>query len=395
MVWMMLFLLGISVSTIAFIAAELIARAWVRHQEYFVRKRWERVRLTLDREALPSLEPVVNVEINGEGERGDPLPEDRNGLYRVLVAGGSAVECGLLDQQSAWPAVVQKILNQPDSLRSLGSRRVHVGNIGRSMAPLEAVYATLGRLLPRYEKLDLLILMVGASDATDWLERRTPAQFPQSCLELDDYFKENPGHRFEWNVKGLALKRLAGLVWRRLFHPVRERRNGGRRLLEFRRRRQNARRWVSSVPSPAPMLDHMERYLRLTVEAAKTKGTRVIVVRQPWMDKVLTPEEDAVMWNFPWGRLCLKEEESAYYTHAVVRDVMSKVDRRIERVTSQLGVEQVNLMPVLKADLTNFYDFFHFTPAGARRVAKHTAATVLAPPRVERLEEVAPLHAVV
>ena len=32
---------------------------------------------------------------------------------------------------------------------------------------------------------------------------------------------------------------------------------------------------------------------------------------------------------------------------------MWKVDRRIEQVTSRLGVEQVNLLPALKADLTN------------------------------------------
>ena len=261
MVWMMLCLLGILGSAIVIIAAELIARVWIRQQDYFVRKRWERVRLTLDREALPSLEPVVNVEINAEGERGDPLPKDRDGLYRVLVAGGSSVECGLLDQQSAWPAVVQQILNQPDSLRSLGVRRVHVGNIGRSMTPLEAVYATLKRTLPRYEKLDLLVLMVGASDAVDWLERRTPAELSESHIEFKDFFDEYPEQRFKWTLKGLALKRLAGLVWRRLFHPVRERRNGGHRFLEFRRRRQHARRWVSSLPASAPMLDRMERYL--------------------------------------------------------------------------------------------------------------------------------------
>ena len=394
MVWMMLFLLGILGCTISFIAAELIARAWLRRQGYFVRKRWERVRLTLDREALPSLEPVVNVEINSEGERGDPLPKDRNGLYRVLVAGGSAAECGLLDQGSTWPAVMQQILNRPDSLRSLGARRVHVGNVGRSMTPLEAVHRILERILPRYEKLDLLVLMVGASDAIDWLERRTP-ELPDSRIEPGDCFDEYPQHRFEWKIEGLALKRLAGLVWRRLFHPVRERRNGGRRFLEFRRRRRNARRWVSSLPASAPMLDRMERYLRLTIDAAQSKGARVVVVRQPWMDKVFTPEEEAVMWNFSWGRLCLEREESAYYTHAVVRDLMWKVDRRIKQVIGQLGVEQVDLMPVLKADLTGFYDFHHFTPAGARCVAEHTAAAVLAPPRVERLEEVAPWHAAV
>ncbi len=64
-------------------------------------------------------------------------------------------------------------------------------------------------------------------------------------------------------------------------------------------------------------------------------------------------------------------------------------------MTSRLGVERVNLMPVLNADLTNFYDFHHFTPAGARCVAEHTAAAVLATPRVEELAEARLSHAAV
>lgn len=394
MLWISMFLLGILGLAIALVTAELTARAWLRRQGFFVRKRWEHIRLTLDRDALPSLEPVVNIEINGEGERGDPLPTDRDGLYRVLVAGGSAAECGLLDQPSTWPAVMQELLNRPRSLSRLGAGRVHVGNVGRSMTPLEAVHDILKETLPRYDKLDLLVLMVGISDALDWLERRTPAELPESCAAPEGYFEENPRHRFAWSIKGLALKRLAGNVWRRVFRPVRERRNGGRRFVELRKRRNNSRRWVRTLPEATPVLDRIERYLRLTIDLAHAKGARVILVRQPWLDRVLKPEEEAVMWNFSWGRLCIEKEESAYYTHGAVRNLLQQVDRRLSRVASQLGVEQVDLMPVLEADLTHFYDFNHFTPEGARRTAEHTVAAVLGERKAaERLESVESLSA--
>ena len=102
---------GALAAILLLLVAEAAARLWVRRQHYFVHRRWDRIQLRLDPHALPSLEPIVNFEVNGEGERGDPLPKDREGLYRVLVAGGSAAECGLLDQESAWPAVVQRSLN--------------------------------------------------------------------------------------------------------------------------------------------------------------------------------------------------------------------------------------------------------------------------------------------
>jgi hypothetical protein len=42
-----------------------------------------------------------------------------------------------------------------------------------------------------------------------------------------------------------------------------------------------------------------------------------------------------------------------------------------------LGVEQVDLMPVLEASLSTYYDFLHFTPAGSRQVAEHAAVEVV------------------
>jgi hypothetical protein len=56
---------------------------------------------------------------------------------------------------------------------------------------------------------------------------------------------------------------------------------------------------------------------------------------------------------------------------------MAQLDARAERIAGALGVEQIDLMPVLEPSLTNYYDYFHLTPAGARSVAAVVAQTLL------------------
>jgi hypothetical protein len=370
---------ALSAAVILFLLAEVCCRLWFRHQNYFVHRRWERMELAIDRETLPSLEPVIRFEVNGEGERGDPLPKQRDGLYRVLVAGGSAVECGLLDQESAWPAVIQRLLNKPGPLRLLGARRVHVGNIGRSYTPLDTVHLILKRVLPRYRKLDLLILMTGLSDAVAWMEQKTPAPFHGMPLPDSEIFSENPGERFLWRSRKWAIRRVCGNWWRRFARPVRTRQHAGRQLGELRRRRNEATEWLHAFPGTAPMLDYLEKNLRRSIAAARAKAARVILVRQPWLDKELTPQEEAALWNCCSGHLSMESPQRAYYTHSAVRGLLKQVDARVARVAAELGVEQVSLMPSLEPSLDTFYDLMHFTPLGALNVARQVTAAILAP----------------
>ncbi len=352
------------------LAVEALARLWIRRQDYFVHRRWDRARMYVDREVLPSMERVILWETNGDGERGDPVPKDREGLYRVLMAGGSATECGLLDQDSAWPAIVQRILNRRESLHVLGAQRVHVGNIGRSMTPVSVVCRFLEGTLHRYGNLDLLVIMPGASDAIRWMQ--------DTQLDPLEDFAEDPRRRFRWRSGRLAARKMAGVLWRRYARPLRQRQDFSIKLQELRQLRQCAAEWVDTLPDPSPMLDRLEKDIRKCVALARANGTRVIIVRQAWLDKIFTPEEEALMWGF--------HRENAYFTHAAVRGLMWKADRRVERVARDLDVEQVDLMATLEASFSNFYDFLHFTPAGARQVAGHVAAAVLAPqPVPERM----------
>jgi hypothetical protein len=75
------------------------------------------------------------------------------------------------------------------------------------------------------------------------------------------------------------------------------------------------------------------------------------------------------------ARMCLDQGALP----SMERVVNWESDRRVERVARELGVEQVDLMPVLEASLSSYYDFLHFTPAGSRQIAWHVAAAVRAP----------------
>jgi hypothetical protein len=82
------------------------------------------------------------------------------------------------------------------------------------------------------------------------------------------------------------------------------------------------------------------------------------------------------MWNFGAGRPYV-EEVTTYFTHAVVSDLMRRVDEVAVRVAEKLEVEHLDLMPILERDLETYYDFLHFTPKGAEDVGRAVAAKIL------------------
>lgn len=379
-----LFLILCAAALAAFVAAEWIAR-WVLQwrQDYWVLTPFQRTVMEIDHETLPALEATVRIEVNADGERGDPVRRDWSETYRVLVAGGSAAECFLLDQRTSWPAVIQRRLSEPESLARLGVRSAHVGNVSRSLVACEYIDEILRRVLPRYERLDLVVLMVGASDVVNWLERKTPERLEPGKLSDSYVFAEHPGGPYGWRPKKLALWRIASRWNRRLRRPTEYRKEAGKTIGKNRRMRAAAREIIDEVPDPAPLLEYFETFFREMVQRAARKAGRVIVVRQPWFEKEHTPEEKAALWNFGVGRPYV-EEVTTYFSHRVVSELMRAVDGVATRVAAECGVEQVDLMPVLDRSLETYYDFLHFTPAGARVVGEAVAAKVLAEPAPAR-----------
>jgi hypothetical protein len=75
-----------------------------------------------------------------------------------------------------------------------------------------------------------------------------------------------------------------------------------------------------------------------------------------------------------------KQTVTTYFSLEVVNQVVHLLDARAARVAEALGIEHRNLRSVMAPSLENYYDYMHYTPAGAAVVAREVAAALLRPP---------------
>jgi len=371
--------LVVVLATVALAVVELSARAWIRFRRaYYVCLPNQRLRLHLDRDTLPELDPIARFDVNSDGERGGEVPRARRGetLYRVLVAGGSQPEGYLLDQDVNWPGALEQLLSSDAEYRAaLGATHVHVGSVARSGVGSEALDLILSRVLPRYPRLSAIVILVGASDVLRWLEAGAP-NAPSALVPSGELFRCHPEGPFGWTPRTLALTELARRIHRRLRRPERVHAQAGRWLRKARAMRGQAKIVRAAMPNPGAMLVHFETHLRRAIRRAQSHADRVIVVRQSWFSKdSLTPEELAHMWHGGAGQ-AWRDEVTTYYSIDVTARLMEMMDAATARVAETLGVETVDLPSLLEPNLTTYYDYFHLTPYGAKCVASAVARTL-------------------
>jgi lysophospholipase L1-like esterase len=373
-----LWLLGAALAAAAcLLAAETGCRWWLRrHSGYHVWPPRAKIEIRPDPEAFPDLDRRARFDVNADGERGSDVRADEAGLYRILAAGGSAVECFALDQPKSWPGTLERLLDVPESRLALGARRVHVGNIGHSGVGSAELDLILERVLPRYGPLDAMLIMVGTSDVYHWLEDGAAPSRPPACVPELLLFSRHPLQRFGWTPSTSALAEVARRLERLWLGRVQIRERAGAWCVPARRMRAQAKEVRSTMPDPAVMLDHFERHFHSLLRRARAHADRVLVVRQPWFEGAYTAEEASRFWHGGVGRPW-KEKVSVYYSLEVVNRLLDLLDGRAAKVADALGVAHLNLRPRLTLGLRHYYDHDHLNPAGAAVVAQAVAAALL------------------
>jgi hypothetical protein len=223
--------------------------------------------------------------------------------------------------------------------------------------------------------------MIGAANVANWLARGAPATIEEKPPPRGALFDLHPLGPFTWRPSHTALAELRRRLAARWFRAKQTRDGAGARVGKAREMRRNARTILGETPDPAGMLDHFELRFREMLEDVRKRVPRVIVVRQPWFRKdSYTQEELAHFWHGAAGNP-YTGNVTTYYSFDVVSRLVDLVDRRVAEVADGLGIQQVDLMPLLEPSLATFYDFWHFTPAGAAVVGKAVAEAVLEPAR--------------
>lgn len=142
--------------------------------------------------------------------------------------------------------------------------------------------------------------------------------------------------------------------------------------------RAQAKEVRTHMPDPTVMLDHFQHDLQQLLQRAKDHSNRVLVVLQPWFEKDdYTPEELAHFWHGGVGDASLGDKVTVFYDNAVMCRLFAMMNARAAQVARDLGVECLDLMPLVEPSLKTFYDFSHFTPAGAADVAAAVASVII------------------
>jgi lysophospholipase L1-like esterase len=371
---------GVALAVAVAALVELGARWWMRRRTgSYVWLPGLRIDMRPVPDAFPAVEPRVRVDINRDGERGGDVRREEPGLFRVLVAGGSAAECLALDQPTSWPGALERLLNLDTSRRLVGARRAHVGNIGRSGVGSYHLDLIFEHVLPQYEHLSVIVVMVGASDVLQWLEAGAPPSLEGLSASVPETFVWHREQVFGWVPSRWAALRLAGQRWRTWFRPVEVRERVGAWIPVARKMRAEAKELRTRAPDPTIMLDRFESHFRRLLERAQLHADRVLVARQPWLEKAYTAEEQAAFWHGGVGK-AWKESITVYYAQSVLNELMGMLDARAAKVADELGVQHLDLRATLTPTLENYYDCFHCTAAGAAVVAQAVAAAVLGQP---------------
>lgn len=355
------------------LVVEIALRIAIRRGPYYVFAPNKKEQLVLDQETHPQLPSTVRILANEKGERGSAIPSSKR-LYSGLVVGGSAVENFLLDQEVAWPQRLQSLLREEKRRTALGREAVHIGNIGRSGVDTSTLDEILKKVLVNYRSLDLIVIMVGASDVLRWLEIGAPVERGAKVMPVEECYGRHPEVRLGFKPKELA---LAEVFRRQLIKKLKCRENAARWFGRARKMRANAKVTIHDIPDYSPVVASVNRHFPSLLKRSIAKASNVIVVRQPWFDKdTYLPEEEALFWNGGVGR-AFKEELTTYYSTKVIAGLMNIVDSEISRICDGYKVTQVDLRSVISSDTSSYVDQFHFTPKASETVASLLADLVV------------------
>ena len=318
---------------------------------------------------LPGASPLSRYRTNAWGVRGRPVEDD--GAYRILMIGGSAVECVYLDQPKSFPALIEQKFNTRP-----GGRRVWVGNAAKSGLNSQDHVQELRNLLIDLPRIDAVVVMTGVNDVSATL-RDDPAEaarpVPEATLLARIYYAypERSAHAPFFKRTGLwQLARRIGLAEEKLFPPPQLLADWtGRAIRTWREHRRSASRIRETPPDLAPALAAHRRDMSEMIAIARARGSRIVLVTQPALWRAdLPPDLARRLWLGGVGPF-MEETGHEYYSPGALAKALDAFNSVLLDEARARGAETFDLAVALSGDGSVFFDDCHVTESGSARVA--------------------------
>jgi len=369
---------------VALLLGEILLRVLLpKADEYYVRPPHMKRIFRPMPSVMSGVEGESRFFTNSIGLRGDELTREFG--YRILAVGGSTTECLYLDQDEAWPQLLQAKLNEAGR-----ERKVWVGNAGRSGLNSRDHVVQLKYLLKQYDDMDAVVLLVGVNDLA-------------SRLKQDESY--DPNFMSRADAEPILIARNFSVVpdpalpfykktalWRLLRDAksavIRARNNEGEtqdatgvayvKWREYRRDSPSIRR---TLPDLKPTLEEYARNLNTIIDLARAKPVRLILLTQPTLwRRDMSADLSGLLWMGGVGNF-QREAGNEYYSADALADGMALYNETLLKVCRERGAECIDLAALVPKDTTAFYDDCHFNEGGAQKVAEAIAAYLKATPR--------------
>lgn len=306
--------------------------------------------------------------INSSGARGDLFTEKTK---NYVCVGGSTTECIYLDNEEAWPSVLQK---------QLGEGYI-VSNVGKSGVTTREHYLHMKYTVRKLEHVNGVILTVGINDMMKRLST-------DSLYDDDFSFTKQVEDSLVNTIFLKTGRSQYGSWWRRtaIFNLIQNVYHSGSQyvswqvlddngsnLRNWRNNRKAASVLLDSLPDLTEALNEYERNLQLIYNEAKTQKLELICVTQPALYKDTMPElENALLWMGGIGAF-QNEPGHTYYTTKALRQALDMYNERLKQFSRRNGIHFLDANAAMPRDTSVFYDDCHFNQNGAQLLGRYIA----------------------
>lgn len=298
---------------------------------------------------LPGVTGITTFTTNNLGFRGEDIRVRKPaGEFRIILIGGSSIECAVLDDSDSIEAVLQR------QLVEMGAARARVYNAGKSGDRSDDHLALVGQRIIHLQP-DVVIVLAGFNDL-------------RAAVAGLDYLHLGGRNLNEW---ALALTRLQ--VGRALFNGLtnrpfsRQREGVAYTGTPYRDAAAAQAAAMSATSAPKTDVGAFARNLRSIAGSARANGIKVVLMTQQttWNSDV---DPDISGWHW------LRNIEGVVYSESAMHTAMAEMNVVVRDFAAEANLPLYDLARDMPKSSAFFYDDVHFNVRGAHEAGVELAS---------------------